>query len=178
MKGDPVAQRSVLLTEYDPSWPELFEQESAIIRVACGSRVRQICHIGSTAISGMLAKPIVDILVTIPSHEDGLGCVIPLRNIGYRYRGANGIEGRHYFTKGDPRTHHLHIYVEGHPAISRHVKFRDYLRSHPDEALAYRELKKELGRHFATDSQSYSRAKEEFCRRIDRLASSDGEPES
>ena len=173
-----MTQRAVLITEYDPTWLELFERERENIHLACGSKVCDVHHIGSTAIPGLPAKPIIDLLVTVHDDEGALLCIGPLRGLGYQYRGTNGIEGRQYLTKGDPRTHHLHMYAQGHPAVPRHLKFRDYLRSHPEEALAYGELTIELGRRFATDSESYSRAKGEFCRRIDWLVSGDGGPKS
>src|SRR5262245_35383074 len=80
---------------------------------------------------------------------------------------AGGIEGRHYFRRGNPQTHHVHMFAKGHAEISRHLRFRDYLRSHPDEARAYEALKRELAARFVSNTLAYSNAKADFCARID-----------
>ena len=131
---------------------------------------KAIHHIGSTSIPGIAAKPIIDILVALHRDEDGQACADAMQELGYEYRGDGGIPGRHYFRKGDPHTHHVHMWVEGHPEFERHLRFRDYLRPHPDEARAYEALKRELAARFGSDTYSYSLAKDAFCARIDRLA--------
>lgn len=131
---------------------------------------KAIHHVGSTSIPGIAAKPIIDILVSLTRDEDGPACAEAMENLGYEYRGDGGIAGRHYYRKGNPHTHHVHMFVEGSSAYDRHLRFRDFLRSHPLEAEAYEALKHKLAAHFVSDTLSYSLAKNEFCERIDRLS--------
>ncbi|RWR13110.1 GrpB family protein [Paenirhodobacter populi] len=159
----------IVLLPYDNRWPALFEEERTRLRAACGALLPDLHHIGSTSIPGLAAKPVIDILAVLERHEDGLSCVGPMRMLGYEYRGANGINGRHYFSKGAPHTHHVHMLAAGHPEIARHLGFRDYLRAHPDEARAYEALKRDLAARFRTDRRAYAAAKDAFCARIDRL---------
>lgn len=165
-----MSKRRIVVAPYDPRWADLFALERAAIVQACGCHVSAVHHIGSTAVPGLAAKPIIDILAVLREREDGVLCIVPLTRLGYRFRGANGIDGRYYFTKGSPRSHHLHMYPSDHPEVGRHLRFRDYLRSDPDQATAYAHLKLCLAARFADDPQAYATAKDEFCARIDRLA--------
>jgi GrpB-like predicted nucleotidyltransferase (UPF0157 family) len=165
-----VSERRIVLVPYDPQWADLFAREHAAIVQACGCHVIAVHHIGSTAIAGLVSKPIIDILAVLRRPEDGAACIGSLARLGYEFRGAYGIDGRFYFTKGNPRSHHLHMYPSDHREVERHLRFRDYLRSHSDEAAAYVDLKLQLAARFADDPQAYSTAKNEFCVRIDRLA--------
>src|SRR4026208_1475727 len=121
----------IALKSYDPDWPVLFEIERQAMQRS-GGWFKAVHHVGSTSIPGMAAKPIIDILVVLDLHEDGLACVDAMRQLGYEYRGESGLAGRHYFRKGSPHTHHVHMFAAGHPEAGRHLRFRDYLRAHPD----------------------------------------------
>lgn len=160
----------IVLVPHDPQWRDAFEMERDAILGACGGRVKAVHHIGSTAIPGIAAKPIIDIMPVLARYEDGAACIEPMNGLGYAYRGDGGIEGRYYFTKGSPRTHHVHIFAANHPEIDRHLRFRDYLRAHPDEAHRYEVLKRQLAVSFAVNGEAYTEAKGEFSARIDRLA--------
>lgn len=162
--------RPIILVPYDARWPAAFAIERDAILRACGGVIRAVHHVGSTSIPGIAAKPVIDILPVLLRHEDGLGCVEAMTALGYEARGEAGIRGRHFFRKGDPRSHHVHMFADGHPEIGRHLRFRDYLRAHPDEARAYESLKRALAARFVTDTRGYADAKDEFCARIDRLA--------
>ena len=161
---------AIVLRQHDARWPGLFEAEREAILSVCGDLIGELHHIGSTSIPGIAAKPIIDILATLGRHEDGWACTDAMARLGYEYRGDGGVDGRHYFRKGNPQTHHVHMFARDHPAVSRGVRFRDYLRTHPKEAHAYEVLKRELAARFVTDTLSYSNAKSDFCGRIDRLA--------
>jgi GrpB-like predicted nucleotidyltransferase (UPF0157 family) len=104
-------RKSVLLVPHQIQWKSLFELESALLRETIGDYVVAVEHIGSTAIIGLEAKPIIDILVGMQKAEDAEKCVAPLAQIGYEYRGEQGIGGRFYFRKGtgEVSTHHLNI---------------------------------------------------------------------
>ncbi len=137
---------------------------------ACSGYVTYVHHVGSTAIPGIAAKPVIDIMGLLRRHEDGFACVSAMAALGYKFGGEAGVSGRHYFVKGEPRTHHVHMDQANHPEVGRHTRFRDYLRQHPAEASAYEALKRELAALFGGDTRSYCDAKSEFCMRIEQLA--------
>lgn len=133
-----------IVLPHDPAWHSDFVAESGAIRAALGDATLAVHHIGSTAIPGILAKPIIDLLgeVTSLALVDGQSGAIEA--LGYEAMGAYGIEGRRYFRKIDAdgrRTHHLHVFEAGSPHVTRHLAFRDYLRNHPDVARDYSLLK-------------------------------------
>ncbi|HEX8636524.1 MAG TPA: GrpB family protein, partial [Pyrinomonadaceae bacterium] len=116
----------VKLEPHTEQWRQFFADEAARIRAATGEIGAVIEHVGSTSISGIAAKPIIDIAVGVKKLEDGERCVAPLKNIGYKYRGEHGIAGRFYFVKGEPRTHHLHLVEKDSDFWRSHLLFRDY----------------------------------------------------
>lgn len=164
----------VVLAAYDPRWPTVYDREAARIRDACGDAVTTIDHVGSTAVPGLAAKPIVDIMPGLVSFEAGLNCVEPMRKLGYIYRGEMGIAGRHYFNRDHDglRVAHVHMFVVGCDEWRRHNAFRDYLRVHPDAAKRYEALKRELAERHRHEREAYTDAKTDFIRGIDSIAQS------
>jgi GrpB-like predicted nucleotidyltransferase (UPF0157 family) len=164
--------QKVVVVPYDPSWPDMFQEEAENIRPVFGDEVIAIYHMGSTSIPGLNAKPVIDLLVEVNDIEkiDALNEAFAALN--YEARGEYGIPGRRFFTKfsGDERTHNVHIFERGHPEVDRQLVFRDYLRTHPDDAEAYGRLKEKLAVHFHDDLQGYVQAKGDFVREIDRRA--------
>ncbi|MFN0146118.1 MAG: GrpB family protein [Dehalococcoidia bacterium] len=159
--------KGVVLVPYDPAWPARFEVAAAAIREACAGEVTVVEHIGSTAIPGLLAKPVLDIMPGLGSYEDGFAIVAPMESLGYEYRGEFGIPRRHYFTKpvADDRhawKHNVHCYVVGDPEWLRHLAFRDALRRDGAVRAAYQSLKLELAARFPDDVEAYAEAKGEF----------------
>ena len=155
----------VVLKDYNSQWPEQFEEEAQHLRQATGKAVVAVEHIGSTAIPGLSAKPIIDILLVVSTLSAGEESVPALEALGYEYRGENGIPGRLFFRKGlvqYRRTHHLHLVEMGHEQRSSLLSFRDYLRTHPDEAGRYDALKRELSVRFREDRSAYSDGKTAF----------------
>jgi GrpB-like predicted nucleotidyltransferase (UPF0157 family) len=155
---------AVEIAEYDPAWPAAYERERALIARALGDLMLGIEHVGSTAVPGLGAKPIIDITVGIHRLADGEKCVGPLEELGYEYRGDGEIPGRHYFrkfTRGE-RTHHLNIVEHEGDFWERHLLFRDYLRGCPEEAEEYYRLKLRLAAQFRDDRVGYTEAKTEF----------------
>jgi GrpB-like predicted nucleotidyltransferase (UPF0157 family) len=126
----------IVLVLHDPHWARAFEDARSAIMEACGGYVLDVHHVGSTAIPGIAAKPVIDIMGLLRRPEDGFACVSAMAALGYEFRGEAGLSGRHYFIKGEPRTHHVHLYQSDHPEIARHIRFRDYLRQNPKEASA------------------------------------------
>jgi GrpB-like predicted nucleotidyltransferase (UPF0157 family) len=168
-----MASTRVQLVPYDALWPREFDAEAARIDTACDDLPIRLEHIGSTAIPGMSAKPVIDILAGCPANVDRAPYVAALRQLGYTHRGNNGLPGRNYFVRGSPRSHQVHL-VSWSSALWRdHLAFRDYLRSHAEVARQYEELKRQLAITFADDRRAYSEAKGPFIRAILRDAHRD-----
>jgi GrpB-like predicted nucleotidyltransferase (UPF0157 family) len=162
----------VILMEADASWPRRFEREAAALRRWLpDDLVLAIDHIGSTAIAGMPAKPIIDILLTVPDLEQARARAVPLlAPHGYLFWAENPRTDRLFFVKGLPpaavaRTHHLHVTEPGGEALQT-IAFRDHLRSHHAEAARYAALKRELARSHRTDREAYTDAKAAFVAEI------------
>ncbi|MBS3766059.1 GrpB family protein [Candidatus Bipolaricaulota bacterium] len=163
-------KRRIVLASPNPDWKEHFEEEAEKLKEIFTNLVA-IHHIGSTAIRGVKAKPVIDILLVVDDLSAVAGFVEELEKLGYTYKGENGLPGREYFEKGDPvHTHHLHVFEEGDREIDRHLLFRDYLNAHPKEAKAYSALKESLAVEYRTDPEGYTEAKSDFISEIDRKA--------
>jgi len=155
------------------SWSRDFEVESAKIRGALGSALNALHHIGSTAIPGIYAKPIIDMIADVSSLEAVDQRLHAMQALGYESMGEYGIPGRRYFRKNDSsgmRTHQIHAFVHQSPHIERDLAFRDYLRAHPDTAQAYSELKRKLVQTCNGDFEAYMDGKESFIKDVKREA--------
>jgi GrpB-like predicted nucleotidyltransferase (UPF0157 family) len=152
----------VRLVPYSPEWARLFLEEERRLRALIGSYVIDIQHVGSTAIPGMIAKPIIDIAIAIARFEEGERCVEPIESLGYEYRGEHGIPGRHYFVKGDPRTYHIHVLEHDSREWVKHIVFRDSLRQDRQAAKEYARLKRSLAEKHPNDRAAYTEGKTEF----------------
>lgn len=150
------------LSPYRDEWPVLFEAEKKIIATAIGNHVNDIQHVGSTAIEGMPAKPILDIAIAVEDFDTARVCIEPMVELGYTFRGENGIPHRHYFQKGEPCTHHVHMVEETSEEWTKLILFRDHLRSDRSVAEEYGRLKAALADSLAGDRKAYLAAKAEF----------------
>ncbi len=155
----------VRIAPYNADWPRRFAAEAAQIRAALGERALAIHHIGSTAVPGLPAKPIVDIMVAVRRLEDAIACIPPLRRLGYLFVDYPQNTDRRFFKKGKPRTHHLHIVEAGSDSLRRHLAFRDALRADPALCRAYAALKRDLANRFQTDRAAYTENKTAFIER-------------
>lgn len=164
--------RPILLIPHNPQWHKEFKKESQLITQALGDELVAIHHIGSTAIRGIKAKPVIDILPEVRDIEKIDSLNSEMVKSGYTPRGENGIPLRRYFTKdvNGVRTYHVHIFQSGNTEIVRHLNFRDYLRAYPDEAKAYEALKEKLAAQF-DNTLDYAEAKTDFVRELDSRAS-------
>ena len=164
--------RRIQVVPHDPNWSKLFRAEADEITAILGQEVVAIHHIGSTAIPGISAKPIIDLLVEVHDIEKINDFNEEMIELGYQPKGEFGIPGRRFFIKGDDanRTHHIHTFQTGNPRIERHLNFRDYLRAHPEEAQAYSRLKEELAQRFPEDIESYMEGKDGLIKEIEREA--------
>jgi GrpB-like predicted nucleotidyltransferase (UPF0157 family) len=154
--------RRIEVVPYSTAWADEFEQERATLMRAIGGITSDIRHVGSTSIPGMAAKPTIDIAVGLTRFDDGLRCVAPLQQLGYEYRGENGIVGRHYFDKQSPNPRHLHMYAKSDLRLLDYTLFRDYLTTHADTAGAYVGLKRGLAQQFSDDRVAYTDGKAAF----------------
>lgn len=153
----------VRVVPYDETWPNLYEAEAAQLREAFGSSLRVLEHVGSTSIPGLAAKPVIDVVASVESLDDlDIGA---LEALGYRYVPKFGEElpNRLYFTRGD---YHLHVYEQEHNEFMDYVRFRDYLRTHPEDAQAYGALKLRLASEHEDDRVAYQEAKAPFVARL------------
>jgi GrpB-like predicted nucleotidyltransferase (UPF0157 family) len=164
--GDRWIDEPVRIAAYDRRWPARFEQERAALEDAIGEwAVGGIHHVGSTAVPGLDAKPIVDILVGVESLPAARACFEPLAKLGYLHAPYRP-EEMHWFCKPHPsqRTHHLHLAPVGSRRYEEELAFRDLLRSDRETAAAYAALKNRLAVRFADDREAYTEAKAEFIR--------------
>ena len=159
----------VVITAYDPSWPDIFAGEAEAIRQALGGTLVEVEHVGSTAIPGLSAKPIIDILAGVTALVEAEAKFPTLEALGYDCRGEKGIPGRLFFRKGAiefKRTHHLHLVEVGHEQWVSMLAFRDYLRSHPGDAQRYEALKRALAVKFRDNRRAYTNGKADFVQSI------------
>ncbi len=154
----------VFLVPWTHEWEEEFFKEKVLIEEMIEQYIVAVHHIGSTAVPHLSAKPILDIAIEIEHFGDGLHCVSPLEALGYQYRGTNVVPDRHYFNKGEPRTHQIHMYEKGNKYLLEQLHFRDYLRNNEDARIAYENLKARLFRLNKHDKHQYADDKTEFVK--------------
>lgn len=141
------------------------------IRVILDGELETLYHIGSTSVPGLAAKPIIDIMGVVHNIMRVDLFNQAMVDVGYEPMGEFGIPGRRYFRKGgDIRTHHVHVFEIHSAHIARHLAFRDYLRSHPEEAQKYGSLKHRLAQQFPGDIDAYIKGKEDLVQAIERKA--------
>ncbi|KRF04841.1 hypothetical protein ASG89_21315 [Paenibacillus sp. Soil766] len=164
--------QEVVITAYKSDWIREFEKEKKKISEALSSSAIQIEHIGSTSIAGMPAKPILDIAVSVNHLDEADLFIEPLRTLGYEYVPKLEFPNRRFFRKGECKkgTHHLHIYECSSDEWGNNLLFRNYLRSHPEQAAAYAELKKHLASLYVEDRTTYTLRKAPFIQSIIELA--------
>lgn len=163
--------RIIEVVPYQSNWPSDFIKEADSIQSILKNEMIEIYHIGSTSIVGLAAKPVIDILIEVKKIDTIDQYNPQMESLQYIARGEFGMEGRRFFIKGlIHRTHHVHIFKTRHSDITRHLNFRDYMLSHPDEAKAYQALKLELAQQFRYDNDGYCDGKDEFIKEMDRRA--------
>ena len=166
---------TVTIVEYDPDWPSRFQELSIPVKNALGDLIVAIEHVGSTAVPGLAAKPIIDMDVVIPSLSDLPVAIARLAVLGYTHRGDLGIRGREAFqAHASKPKHHLYVCPKDGDELRRHRSFRDYLRAHPDGARSYEALKREAARRFPDDRIAYNEAKSHFVGEVLRASETEG----
>jgi GrpB-like predicted nucleotidyltransferase (UPF0157 family) len=174
---EPLAQTmsdSVVIVAYDPDWPRRFVEERQRLEAVFAGLEAVVEHVGSTAVPGLGAKPVIDVMVGLRALADVEARIPELEAAGYEYvrEYQAQLPERRYFRKPrrGPRAFHVHCVIEGGDFWIRHLAFRDYLRAHPESAAAYDALKRDLAMRFP--KSEYTDAKTPFIERV--LASATG----
>jgi GrpB-like predicted nucleotidyltransferase (UPF0157 family) len=165
--------KKVEVVPHNPDWRNEFEAEAGRIAAALGDTVVAIHHIGSTAIRGIYAKPVIDMLVEVRDIAEVDGRSSAMKLLDYEVMGEFGIPGRRYFRKSNQegiRTHQIHAFETGSEQVRRHLAFRDFMNAHPEEARKYSELKRKLAAEHPQDIDGYMDGKDDFIKEIDRRA--------
>jgi GrpB-like predicted nucleotidyltransferase (UPF0157 family) len=170
-----MADAEIHIVPYDDSWPARFEEERRILAGAighCASGTTE--HVGSTAVPGLAAKPVIDIMVGVESLDASRPLISILEPLHYCYFPYRP-DVEHWFCKPSPevRTHHLHLVPVGSRVWIDRIAFRDYLRTHREVAAEYASLKRQLADQHRFDREAYTDAKEPFIRRTVERALSD-----
>jgi GrpB-like predicted nucleotidyltransferase (UPF0157 family) len=168
---EEAVREHISITEYDPGWPALFRSEADFLRAKIpASLLGRIEHFGSTAVRGLAAKPIVDMLIEVASLDDTKAVIVPiLEASGYDYFWREDVSPPYaWFIKRNSegeRTHHLHM-VERDSELWDRLFFRDYLQDFPEEAERYVVLKRELAANYPNDRIAYTEGKAEYIRSV------------
>ena len=155
---------TVDVVPYASDWVVEFQNEAVLLRKTLGPDALAIEHIGSTAISGMPAKPIIDLMVAVADLSQSRQLIPLLEDVGYDYRPHDCVPDRHFFAKGEhgERTHHLSLAEMASTFWQRQMAFRGYMRSNQQAAAQYADLKTELAAKYPNDRNAYIDAKEPF----------------
>lgn len=159
--ASPVRDERIHLRAYDPEWPGQFAAEAEVLQGVLGPHiVGGIHHVGSTAVPGLTAKPIIDIMIGVADLESARPCIDLLAASDYCYA-PHRPDVMHWFCKPDPahRTHHLHLVPTGSRRFTDVLAFRDYLRTHPAAVREYEALKRRLALQHAHDRDAYTDGK-------------------
>ena len=148
-------RREIVIVDYEPSWVQRFESERERLAGALGPLALRIEHVGSTAVPGLAAKPIVDLLVVVADPEDD-SLLAPIEAVGYELRVR---EPAHRMFRTRERDVHVHLWAAHDPEVGRLLRFRDRLRTSLQDRDAYAELKRELARWSWPDMNAYADAK-------------------
>jgi len=164
--------RSYVILPYDPAWPGRYEAEANRIRSGLGEQAVRVEHVGSTSVPGLAAKPVIDIQISVPSMAPRSAYTDPLIGLGYRWAIDPWTDEHEFFSRDEDgqRAFHVHVCGQGSEWERRHLAFRDWLRSHPEDAAGYERLKRDLAEQHPRDTYSYTEAKTEFIREIEARA--------
>ena len=168
LSDSATGEASIEILQYDSTWPSQFERERALLETILAPWLAgPIEHIGSTAIPGMVAKPVIDIMAAVENLDASRGAISAATNAGYLYFPYRP-ELMHWFCKPSPafRTHHLHLVPFSSQLWLEHLAFRDRLRRDPDLASEYAGLKSALAAKFKLDREAYTDAKAPFVQRV------------
>lgn len=160
---------TVTLSPYRSEWKQCYGEEVERLEGIAGDRLHEYEHIGSTAVEGLDAKPIIDLLAVVDDLDDARMTLVPmLEKQGYEYRPNGDVRGRLFLAKGPRtnRTHYLSLTERGSEFYADKLAFREYLRAHPDVAAEYESVKRELADEHQNDRDAYTERKGAFVERV------------
>lgn len=160
----------VVVLAHDPNWAAMFARAASEAGPAFGANLLAIHHIGSTSITDIYAKPIIDMLAVVADIAVVDDFNADLASLGYVAKGEFGIPGRRYFYRNNAaglRTHQIHAFRTGSPDVDRHLAFRDFLIAHPEVAAEYSDLKRRLADAHPEDIEAYMDGKDGFIKDIE-----------
>ncbi|MBI1181896.1 MAG: GrpB family protein [Alphaproteobacteria bacterium] len=162
----------VVIAPYDPHWPRMAARESGRLATAVGPTLLRWEHFGSTAVPGLAAKPVIDLMGIVAHLKDLDGRRPHIEAAGYQWYGEFGIPGRRFntLTRRGRRVVHLHFYQRDSEQVGRHLSVRDYLRSHPSAARDYEAEKRRAAAIHPDDSLAYNREKDAWVQHLERMA--------
>ena len=165
---------AVRLLPHDPDWADQANREETRILEAIWPAIIEMHHVGSTAIPGIAAKPIIDLVGVGPDLNVIEAARPKIEALGYEWHGEYGLEGRRFCTLSEPvtglRKFHLHCYAAGDHSIHRHLAFRDYLRARPAMAKAYQQMKEDCASKHPKDSNAYTICKDCWIKKTEAEA--------
>lgn len=163
--------KTIIISPYNPIWPTMYNEEANKIKENLGDNCLAIHHVGSTSVSGLAAKPIIDILPVVQDLSEVDKANQKMEELGYEVKGEYGFLLRRYFVKNQ---FNVHVFDQSNTEIKRFLNFRNWLREHPGDRMAYENLKRQLAKEFKSDTQGYAFAKSNFVSNIDKQAGWDG----
>jgi GrpB-like predicted nucleotidyltransferase (UPF0157 family) len=169
-KPQEILNGPVTLVKYDPLWELTFNRQAERIRAVLGSIAQRVEHVGSTSVPGLIAKPIVDMLLVLPDSKEESSYVSPLETLGYTLRIREPAWYEHRLLKHLQPDVNLHVFSEGCKEVERMIVFRDWLRKNPDDLDLYAKTKAELASRNWKTVQNYADAKSEVIESIMRRA--------
>lgn len=163
-----LANGTVEVVPYDSRWAGLYRETEAELRARLGDAILGVHHVGSTAVPGLCAKPILDVLVSVEDLEASRALVPAIESLGYEFRPHEDIPDRHFFRRkiAGGRTHHLSLAEPGSRHHRETITFRDALLADPELAAQYARLKLDLARRFPRDRAAYIEGKTAFVRGV------------
>lgn len=163
---------TVELVNYDKNWEKEYKEEEELLKKVLKDKIIEIHHIGSTSIPGLLAKPVIDILIVIEDLNDINEVDDLLKDYDYENRGQQGVSDRYFFAKGpeDARTHYLHFTTKNSNTYYNQTYFKRYLMEHPSALKEYCDLKNKLAKKYSNERAKYTQGKNEFITNIVNLA--------
>jgi GrpB-like predicted nucleotidyltransferase (UPF0157 family) len=169
-----IEKRDIVIVEYDPEWPSIYERHAGVIRDALGTTLLLIDHIGSTSVPRLAAKPIIDIVAMVPDSADESSYLPQLEAAGYWLRVREPSFFEHRMLRTGALDVHIHIYGPGTPEIRRNIAFRDRLRTDDEARFRYEAVKRRLASRSWDDMNEYAQAKTEIIETILKASMKDG----
>jgi GrpB-like predicted nucleotidyltransferase (UPF0157 family) len=163
---------AVHIVEHDPAWAVRAQDELGRLARALGPVAVRLDHVGSTAVPGLAAKPIIDLQLSVAAVEPRARYAAPLQRLGYLFAPEPESPDFHFFARpaARPRSHHLHVCETGSEHERRHLAVRDFLRAHGEEAARYAALKREVARKHPQDRLAYIAGKERYMHTLEARA--------